>query len=126
MSASIAASERSLTFCPSSAKIFASSHTSSYPFLPLVRFATIATRAPLIAEFNAATLPPPGAGVSVESSSQKPFKVRSTSLPSSAIAYSMILSFKLNGASSSKPIDWTAVSIIIFSGKPALSPIFLR
>jgi len=56
---------------------FISSSTSSYPFLPMVKFATISTRLAAAAAAMAETLPPPGTGSLEAVLSRKYFTFRS-------------------------------------------------
>ncbi len=73
--------------------------------------------APPSAPASAATEPPPGAGVSRETSSTKSKVGRRTSGPSTRGRPSTFSSTS-NGATSRSPIDWTAVSIRSATGSP--------
>ncbi len=78
VSRSMSSRKASFNVCPFSAIANISVRADSNPFLPIVRFATMAPSAAPREPHSAATLPPPGAGESVDSSSTKPRMVRST------------------------------------------------
>ena len=93
VSSSMAARKKSFRSWPSSAISFTRSWTAAYFFLPTVRLPTMATRPAAWAAHRAATEPPPGAGLSVDSSSTNSRLVMLTSGPSVRPAwYSMIFS----------------------------------
>ena len=73
---------RSLISCARSASWQSSSYCASYSLLPTDRLTTIEASAEPIAPDRAAMEPPPGAGVSRETSSTKPATLRLTSGPS--------------------------------------------
>ena len=59
---------------------------------------------------SAATLPPPGAGLSEDNSSENPCSVMVANGPNRLLTrYSIIFSFGLKGKRSSNPIDLTAM-----------------
>ena len=83
----------------------------------------MAPSAPPSAPQSAATLPPPGAGESEESSSAKPRVVISTSDPLvSRMAYSITFFSRSKAPSSERPSERTAVCSSSRSGTPVDLP----
>ena len=88
----------------------------SYSFFPNERFATMDTRELDNAPASALTLPPPGAGLSEETSLEKVFIFRSISLSNDIILFSTIEESWLNSEISLSPKESIAISIISVSG----------
>jgi len=100
------------------------SRCSSYPFLPAVRFDTMAARAAASAPASEATEPPPGAGESEDSSlanSRRSMRWRRGGFSASTLA-SMIFFNGSKGVSSARPSDFTAMWMSSSSGTPAGLP----
>ena len=99
----------------------------SIPVFDHVSAATIATSEADKAPQSAATLPPPGAGELLDSSSAKSRTVMAMSpFGRPAKRYSITLRLGSNAANSESPRDSTAVCTRSFSGTPVVFPCLAR
>ena len=113
--------------CASWPIIFISVFWDSNPFFSWVNAATIDDKAAPNDPAKAATEPPPGAGLLLESSFVNPSTDSDMSFPDfSPTANSIIFSSGANGVTSFNPKDWIADSMISDSGTPMVRPCFWR